>query len=211
MRQRLWNSLLFCSLLLFTVFPATAFQMPQPFSADFSTTAANGNKVSGKWHFAPPKMRMDMTSMPSAQNSPMGNMSMILDGNTQTTYMLMPQQHMYMEFHGSRDNSINAGMRNLMHLLPGSDPCTGQEDMTCHKLGTETVNGRNCEKWEVTGKGGVSTMWIDQKLLFPIKMQTDDSVTEFTNIKEGAQDASLFTVPAGYRAFDRSAFSAQHK
>jgi hypothetical protein len=39
-------------------------QAPQPFSADFVTTAAQGKKMAGKWYVAMPKMPMDITSMP---------------------------------------------------------------------------------------------------------------------------------------------------
>ena len=91
-----------------------------------------------------------------------------------------------------------------------SDPCAGNQDVTCKKVGTETVNGRSCDKWEATKKDGQKdTFWIDQKLRFPIKTQTGNVTTEFTNIKEGAPDPALFKVPAGYRKLDAGAFGGQ--
>lgn len=70
------------------------------------------------------------------------------------------------------------------------------------------MNGRGCDKWEMTDKNGhKTTAWIDQKLDAVIWLQEyDGTLTNFTNIKEGAQDASLFVVPPGYRKFDASAF-----
>ena len=86
----------------------------------------------------------------------------------------------------------------LLHRLESNSRC-------CKKLGTETVNGRTCDKWEVTQKSGkTETFWIDQKLHFPIKMINGDITTQYTNIKEGPQDASLFKIPDGYQKFDAS-------
>ena len=183
-------------------------QMPQPFSADFASTTHNGQKMTGKWYFSPPKMRMDMTSMPTQEKSPFGNVSMIIDGTTQTSYMLMPQMQMYMEFKGQSGRE-NPGMRNLENLGKGYCP----EGATCNKVGSEVVNGRSCDKYEITDKNGVkSTAWVDQRLHFPVKgVQADGTQTEFTNIKEGAQDASLFKVPPGYKPFDPSAFGGQRR
>src|SRR5262249_43413665 len=161
-----------------------------------------GEKMTGKWYVDMPRMRMDMiTPMPQGQGGGMfgGNMSMIVDSTTQTTYMLMPQRQMYMEFHGERQNSMSPSLRDMLHMKAGTDPCSSNPETTCKKLGTETVNGRSCDKWEVTHKqGNKSTVWVDQKLHFPIKMQSSQGYAmEFSNIKEGAQDPSLFKVPAG--------------
>jgi hypothetical protein len=192
-------------------------QMPQPFSADMTTTMKNGEKMTGKWYFAPPNMRVDVTS-PSPQSERgngagmFGNMIVITNVSTQTTYMLMPQQQMYMEFHGDRQNSMSPGLRNLLHLKPGADPCSNDSDKTCKRLGTETVNGRSCDKWEMTDKktGQKGTLWVDQKLHVPIRVVNDDGfVMDLTNIKEGSPDASLFKVPAGYKPFDPAAFGGQ--
>ena len=64
------------------------------------------------------------------------------------------------------------------------------------------MNGRATDKWEFTTKGDTSTFWIDQKLHFPIKTQAGQATTELTNIKEGAQAASLFEIPSDYQKMD---------
>lgn len=178
-----------------------AFQASQPFSADYTTASADGNMhMTGKIHFSPPKMRMDVASA-GEQGGPMGgNMSMIVDSSTQTSYMLVPQHRMYMEFHGDKNSSL---MPRMPRVETTADPCAARQDAVCKKLGTETVNGRTCDKWELTEKSGnTETYWIDQKLHFPIKTQAGDVTTEFTNIKEGPQDPSLFQIPEGYQKMD---------
>jgi hypothetical protein len=189
-------------------------QTTAPFSSDVAITTKNATKIGGKWYFSAPRLRMDITSMPQASGNtpnPFGNISVIIDGGNQTTYMLMPQQQMYMEFHGNGAHT-NPAMNTIAELNRyQGDPCAEHSDATCKKLGTETVNGRSCDKWAVTDKnGGKSTVWIDQKLHFPIKARGDDgSGVEFTNVKEGAQDASRFAVPSGYRKFDASVMGRQ--
>jgi hypothetical protein len=75
---------------------------------------------------------------------------------------------------------------------------------SCHKAGTETVNGRSCVKYEGTNANGeTGTVWLDPKLRFPVKWQGKNSETwELRNIEEGSQPASLFEIPAGYTKFD---------
>jgi outer membrane lipoprotein-sorting protein len=176
-----------------------------------STTSANGNvNMKGKVFMSLPKMRMDMSDTSQHQSGPFGGkMSMIVDGDSKMAYMLMPEAQMFMEFPADSKSPMMQRMPNLRDL--NSDPCAGRQDVSCKKLGTETVNGRSCDKWEATDKTGKKeTFWIDQKLHFPIKSQTAGGMTtEFTNIKEGAQDPALFKVPAGYRKFDASAMGGQ--
>ncbi|MGQ9454803.1 MAG: DUF4412 domain-containing protein [Armatimonadota bacterium] len=74
------------------------------------------------------------------------------------------------------------------------------------KLGSEKVNGYDCEKFQLTLKnrqGNTSTIWLARKLQFPIKTQTqtpNGTVTaECKNIKPGAPSGKLFEVPTGYK------------
>ena len=206
MKQNLFARLAVCILLFLAVSVAFAYQMPQPFSADYSTTSATGNlNMTGKTYFSMPKMRMDMNNAANGKAAgPFGGkVSMIVDGTAKTMYMVMSEQHMYMEFPLDQNSPMTQRMPKIQDMFKGSDPCAGREGTTCKKLGTETVNGRSCDKWEITEKSGkTETMWMDQKLHFPIKSIVGDITTQYTNIKEGAQDASLFKVPEGYRKMD---------
>ncbi len=203
MKYRMCASLAIVVLIALAVLPAFAFQTPPPFSADYTVTSSDGSvRMTGKMYFSAPKLRMDMTGT-GKQAGPMGgNISTIADSSTQTSYMLMPQQRMYMEFAGGKDSAM---IQRLPKLEITADPCAARPEATCKKVGMESVNGRPCDKWEITEKSGnKENFWIDQKLHFPIKTQAGDVTTEFTNIKEGAQDPSLFEIPAGYQKMDPS-------
>src|ERR1700694_15838 len=189
-----------CSLLVLIVTPVFAVQapQPQPFSADMTMNPGKGaENVTGKVYFSLPKTRMDMTARGQ-------NMSMITNSSTQTSYMVMHQQHMYMEMHANQNNPMTRNMPKIDGSFDPQNPCGKQADVTCKKAGTETVNGRVCDKWVTTDKNGkTSTAWVDQKLYFPIKVLSAEGATmELTNVKEGAHPASTFEVPAGYRKMD---------
>ncbi len=197
MKQRAYVKPALCILLLLAIAPAWA-QMPQPFSADYSTTSANGeDKVAGKMYFSMPRIRIDY----SARGQ---NMAMIVDSTAHVMYFIMPAQQLYMEFNTDQSSPITSHAPYTPTLFDPSHPCAA--DATCKKVGTETVNGRVCDKWVTTDKAGTSTSWIDQKLLFPIKrIATNGNVFEVSNLKEGRPDASLFQVPAGYRKMEMPA------
>lgn len=192
------------SVVVLTVSLARAWQMPQPFSADMSTTVAKGEKATGKFYFSPPKTRIDM-------NSRGRDVIMITDSKTQINHILMPQQHMYMEMRAGQNSPMAPRLPKVDTAIDPSNPCSARPDVTCKKVGTETVNGRVCDKWEMTEKKtGTATTWIDQKLHFPLKtVNADGATVEFSNIKEGAPDASLFLVPAGYQKLDLGALGGR--
>jgi Domain of unknown function (DUF4412) len=205
-KSRLLTVLAVTALILCLAHSALA-QMPQPFSADMSTTSNSSVQMKGQFHFSAPNIRMDMTDTGAQRRGGPGGgkMSMIVDGAKKTSYTLMHDQQMYMELSA---NSVSPMRQHTPRLEDyRSDPCSSHEFATCKKVGTETVNGRTCDKWEAVEKNGDKfTFWIDQKLHFPIKSQTKDTTTEFTNIKEGPQDSALFVVPASYKKFDPGAF-----
>jgi outer membrane lipoprotein-sorting protein len=205
-KLRFAATLAVCILTLLGVSAAFA-QAPQPFSADFSAASANGSvNMKGKFYVSSPKLRVEMADPGQHQGGPFGGkMTMIIDTDAKMTYMLMTEQKMYMEF--PQDAKSPMAQNTLRPQDFKADPCAGREGVTCKKVGTETVNGRSCDKWEATGKNGEKdTFWIDQKLHFPIKSQLAGGMTmQFTNIKEGAQDAALFKVPADFTKFDPAA------
>jgi outer membrane lipoprotein-sorting protein len=198
LKQRFWIKIAICIVLVLTVVPVIVAQTPQPFSADMTmTTAKNGEPVSGKVFYSLPKMRWDMSTHGQ-------NVSMIVNSGTQTMYMVMHQNHMYMEMNTNQTNPMARNMPKPDASFDPKNPCGKMADVTCKNSGTETVNGRLCDKWVTTDKNGkTTTAWIDKKLFFPIKTVTADGATmELTNIKEGAPPASTFDVPAGYQKMD---------
>jgi hypothetical protein len=201
---RRWMMRAVCAALVLA--PACLFAQVTPaFSADLSIKGEDA-KGSGKLYFSPPRIRMEMPSIKGPRNTGLpGDMNIIIDGDRQTSYVLLPHESKYMEFHGDSADNIITGLPGLRQLRgkASADPCMGRTGATCKKLDAETVNGRTCEKWEVNDKdSGKFTVWIDQKLQFPIKVhKADGGELEFSNIQEGPQDPSLFTVPAGYKPF----------
>ncbi len=175
---------------------AAAQVMPSPFSADMKMHAKGGDDMSGKFFFAGQKMRMDMDAHGRT-------MSTITDLATKKSFVLMHDQKMYMEQNLNHPMGRGPRMPEIKPYDP-ANPCANEPGVTCRKIGTEMVNGRSCEKWEFTKNGAKeSTVWIDQKLHFPIKTVHEDGTSmELTNIKDGAPPASTFDIPAGYQKFD---------
>jgi hypothetical protein len=173
--------------------------IPQ-FSADMKVSGRGGENMNGKIYFGGQKTRFDMSGQ-------RGEMIMITDATKKVAYMVMPNEKMYMEM-----STAMQGMRGRGPSLPDAkpldptNPCSADADMTCQKAGSETVNGRSCDKWEFKSKSDPSknhTVWIDQKLHFPIKnVGAAGEIWELQNLKEGSQSASLFEVPAGYNKMD---------
>jgi hypothetical protein len=179
-------------------------QSPQltPFSSDVQVTSGHGGSgthdVTGKMYVNREHMRMDMNA------GPRGGAIMITNFATKTSDMLMPEQHMYMEFNADQAMARRPGMApNIRPFTDPSNPCASEVGATCKNLGVEEVNGRACDHWQITDKNGkVSNAWIDQKLHFPIKEVSQDTTFQLTNIQEGDQPASLFEIPPGYQKMD---------
>ena len=117
-----------------------------------------------------------------------------IPGNKMIT--LMPETNTYMEMTGvDESQDWFDGMK--FEKEGRNDP-----DYEVKKVGTEKVNGYMCDKYvSVPKKPGLekSTTWFSTKLGYPIKSVSPSHSMELTNIKEGTQPASLFTVPKGYQ------------
>jgi hypothetical protein len=134
---------------------------------------------------------------------------------TQTSTVLMDQQHMYMEMPVQAQGQQKIAY-NFFRTGDAENACSdwGQlprnQGGTCHKAGSETVNGRSTVKYETTNANGdAGTFWIDPKLRFPVKWQGKNSSGELRNIQEGSQPSALFEIPAGYTKFDMGAMMKQ--
>lgn len=193
----------FASLLALLLLTSFAFAQTE-FSADIVDTA---HQKSGhgptKIYFGKDKLRFDSGDDSDPRNSG----SVIFDLNNESWTVLMSKQHMYMEM-----PSKMMERRGMFQFFRSGDVESACSDWlkqernkggTCHKVGNETVNGRNTVKYEGTNaKGEGGAMWLDSKLRFPVKWQGKNNGGELQNIKEGSQPASLFEIPAGYNKFD---------
>jgi hypothetical protein len=185
-----------CSLAL--IFAATFALTQAEFSAEVVDLQKTGTPSTAKIYFATDKMRVEPTT-----SNARGGGAAIVNFAKQTMIVLMAQQHMYMEmpaqtqlqrmgyafFQAGDVENACAEWQKSGHNQGGS----------CHKVGSETVNGRSTVEYEGTNAAGdVSHFWLDPKLRFPIKWQTKNSGGELRNIQEGAQPASLFEAPSGF-------------
>jgi hypothetical protein len=109
-----------------------------------------------------------------------------------------------------RPTDAEDGCTHWTKLKRPSDP-----DWDCRKIGDETVNGRSTVKYEGTSKKSETHyVWIDKKIVFPIKWQSNgesgESSGELQNIQEGPQAASLFEIPSDYQKMDMSQMMTGH-
>ena len=186
---------------------AASFSLAQTeFSADVvESNSQKSGRGPTKVYFGKDKMRFD-----SADNGdPRNGGSVIFDLTNQTWVVMMEKQHMYMEM--PTKMMENRGMFEFFRSGDVDNACADwlklarNKGGTCHKEGSETVNGRNTVKYEGTNdKGETSDVWLDSKLRFPVKWTAKNGGGELQNIKEGSQPASLFEIPAGYTKFDMS-------
>lgn len=183
---------------------AASFALAQAeFSAEIVDTMKADNPVNAKIYFAKDKMRIE-SSAASARG--MGA-AVIVNLTKQSTLIIMDKQHMYMEAPADM-----AGQRAAYSFFSTGDAEAACADWlaqaknkggSCHKVGSDTVNGRSTVKYEGANAGGdTNTFWIDPKLRFPVKWQSKNNGGELRNIQEGSQPASLFEVPAGYTKMD---------
>ncbi|MDD5269966.1 MAG: hypothetical protein PHE80_02125 [Candidatus Omnitrophica bacterium] len=111
------------------------------------------------------------------------------------TWMLVPAQKIYME------QAIDP-----KNMQVTSEKVNGEVNR--QRLGAETINGVKADKYKVTynvsGMEGTMYQWIAPSLNMPLRSEAGDGswTVEYTNIKAGPQDASLFEIPAGYNKMD---------
>src|SRR5208282_982279 len=167
------------------------------FSAEMVDTQKPDHPATGKMYFAKDKVRFE-----SAKKDPRGGGAVIISLSTQTVTVLMDQQHMYMEmtpqmasqrmsYNFFRTGDVEVACSDWLQLAQNKGG-------SCHKVGGDTVNGRSTVKYETTNaKGETGDVWIDPKLLFPVKWTGKNAAWEIRNIQEGTQPGNLFEIPAG--------------
>jgi hypothetical protein len=188
----------FCALML-----AAGFVVAQAeFSADVVDLQKPGTPTQAKIYFAGDKMRVE------SQAAGAHGAAVIINYATQTGDVLMAQQHMYMEMPMQAQTQRMGYAAAFFRAGDVENACGDWQKMghaqgSCHKVGSDTVNGRSTVKYETTNASGdVSHFWLDPKLRFPVKWQGKNSSGELRNIQEGAQPAGLFEIPAGFTKMD---------
>jgi hypothetical protein len=186
------------SVILISLFASAA--AAQEFSADLVNLKGAGARTVGKIYVGTNKARFE------PQNAEDRGSVVVMNLTTHVTDILIPQRQMYLEmqqrqsrrqvfaFFRPTDADNACGEWLQLAAKPGS---------TCHRVGTEVLNGRATTKYEGTSpEGDAGTVWVDSKLRFALRWQDKNGSTELQNIKEGSQPDSLFEIPAGYQKMD---------
>jgi hypothetical protein len=190
------------SCLFALILAAASFALAQTeFSAEIVDLQKPGTQA--KIYFAKDKMRIE------SQASARTGGAVIVNYATQTSMVLMPQRQMYMEMPMQAQSQRMTFTAAFFHAGDVESACgdwqkiQNQQGSSCHKVGSETVNGRSAVKYETTNASGdVSHFWLDPKLRFPVKWEGKNNAGELRNIQEGTQPASLFEAPAGFTKMD---------
>lgn len=190
----------FLALLFATLFSANFALAQAEFSADIVDLQKSGTPITAKIYFAKDKMRIE-----PAARSPRGGGAVIVNFGTQTSIVLMAQQHMYMEMPAQSQSQRMSYTGAFFRAGDVENACGDWQKIehaqtgSCHKIGNDTVNGRTTVEYEGTNANGdVNHFWLDPKLRFPVKWQGKNNSGELRNIQEGSQPASLFEPPAGF-------------
>jgi hypothetical protein len=149
----------------------------EEFSADFISKSSNPRDMpgQGKIYMKGSRMRIESPGTATISNPDKG-----------VLWIIMEQQRMYMEQPlqntGGRMQKWNSSMQNA-----------------AKKVGTETVSGIKCAKYELESGGYKVTYWISKKISFPVKMKDSNGYMLLKNIKLGDVPGSLFKLPPGYQ------------
>ncbi len=153
-------------------------------AADFSADVIHKGKGytgESKVYVQGNKVRME----PKGQNQ-----YSIVRTDLSRTWVVMPDQRMYME---SKYDPSQVPQEKI------------RGEISRKLVGAETVDGHPTQKYEVTYKDGGKVMkshqWVATDIDFPIKTAAIDGSwsMEYRNIRMGPQPDSLFEIPKGYQ------------
>lgn len=162
-------------------------EMGQIWAAEFSADVVN--KVQGKTFYAKIYMKANKIRL---ENQGQQNYSIVrMDKNL--VWLIFPKDKAYMEM-------ISYETQAPATLLKG--------EIGRKFLGTETINGLETKKYEVTIKEEEKTIkawqWISTALNYAIKISAIDGSwsSEYKNLKMESQPDSLFELPAGFQKME---------
>lgn len=162
-------------------------EISQIWAAEFSADVIN--KVRGKIFYAKIYMKANKIRL---ENQGQQNYSIVrMDKNL--VWLIFPKDKAYMEM-------ISYETQAPATLLKG--------EIGRKFLGTETINGLETKKYEVTIKEEEKTIkawqWISTALNYAIKISAIDGSwsSEYKNLKMESQPDSLFELPAGFQKME---------
>ena len=158
-------------------------------AAEFSATVvtkAGGMEMPGKIYFKDNKVRNEVQAGGQASIH-------ILRPDKKVVWIIVPQQKSYLEMPLTQE-----AQQKMM-------PITEAQKAKMTKVGTETINGYACDKYETTmshqGKSMKVFTWVATDLGVPIKIVSEDGSfsIEYKDIKPGQVADSMFEVPQDYK------------
>ena len=175
------------SFIIFSVLALASAAMAAEFMADMIQKTPMG-EFTGKVYVKGKNIRRETTIMGQKQ-------IIINQGYKRVTYVLMPQQMAYMEMKWQKKDEAS-NVSSIEDL---------KKKGKVKYLGKEKVSGYKCKKYQYTPNdpfGVPMTLWISEKLHYPIKTELSSSKGKMTilykNIKQKKIPNSLFQVPADY-------------
>jgi len=102
-------------------------------------------------------------------------------------WILMTAQNMYME--------------QAYEPPHGMKEWSPEMEKKAKKVGSESVSGLMCTKYEMQGYEGTVYYWVSKKINFPVKIQDANYSMILKNIKIGTVSGDLFEIPSGYQKF----------
>lgn len=163
----------------------------KPFTADMTMTGRMGSQQ-GKVYAGENAYRTEMTMRQGM------SMATIIRYDKKVVWMLMPGNR-YMEMPIGQRSGMTGAVRDKNAKIESQD------------LGPEKVGAYDCEKYRVhtvtATYDGTGLVWVGKSgdtEGFPIKIEDEKSGTtiEYSNIKTGEPDASVFELPAGYQKME---------
>jgi hypothetical protein len=211
------------ALMLFSFIPTPG--RAQQFSADIAQTPAHGTNAS-RIYVGATKLRLQTFQAGQPEGS------MIWDMSQNAMTIVMDKDHSYINANSS---PIFAAIMNrpggpamwqlFRPVSSGGNPCTAWNSIviagdtahsvhsTCTSAGSDMVNGRAAQKWNVTfnkeGRSESGAVWIDNRLHVVSKSQDSEGSMELKNIQEGPQADAVFAIPAGYHPVNTAALMAK--
>src|ERR1700753_4301796 len=179
----------------------------QQFSAELSRRDAAGQITKGRLLVAGDKIRIEAPDLQTG--------FFLVHTDAKTVYFVQPDRGVFMD---ALQSSV---LTELLVPVDPDAPCLKWQEMAkisgsaaggaawqCNRVATVTHDGHTILKYDVTSpRGRHYSSWIDRRLRYAVRIEshdgsTDGSATELTNVQEGPQPDSAFTMPAGLRKFD---------
>ena len=159
-------------------------KMPKEMSATV-VSSSGGRTNQSKLYMKADKVRME--------NEMAGGSYTIVRRDLKKVWMVMPPSKTYMEVAEGKKEAAAIPEEKV------------KGEVSRKVVGSETIDGHPCTKYEVTVKVDDKTMntyqWMATDINFPIKTAAVDGSwsMEYKDIKLGSQPDSLFELPTGYQ------------